>query len=325
MTIKKLINILVLSILCHFSAMAQSFSVQAEIDSVAILIGEQTNLSFIIQQDANSRVTQPIFSDTIVTGLEVVERLKPDTFYISPEEVRIVQSYVVTSFDSSLLYIPSYTFGSGMDSAYSNPLILKVLPMPIDTTQESITDIKGIYKAPFDWNTLFLWILIVLILVAIGIALYFILKRYKKKSANLDEETEIVDSRPPHIIALEKLEEIRNENLWQKGRIKEYYTGLTDVIKLYLFKRYHLSAQESTTAEILSEIKGKKIISDTIANQYLKDILHLADLVKFAKWSPLPDDNGKAYEAVYNFIQLTKQEEPVISETKESDVELKNE
>ena len=324
MTIKKITYILILSILCNFSLSAQNFSVQAEIDSVALLIGEQAKLSFLIQQEANSKISQPIFSDTIVTGLEVVERLKPDTLFVSPDEIRVIQSYVVTGFDSALIYVPSYAFGTGMDSAYSNSLTLKILPMPIDTTQQSITDIKPIYKAPFDWNTFFLWVLIIVLIIAAGLSIYFIYKRFKKKDET-EESQVVVDNRPPHVIALEKLEEVRSENLWQQGRVKEYYTGLTDVIRLYLFKRYHMSAQESTTAEILSEVNSKKIITDSKANQDLKNVLHLADLVKFAKWSPLPDDNGKAYDSVYEFIQLTKQEESAMSEVKESDVDLKNE
>ena len=89
MTIKKITYILILSILCNFSLSAQNFSVQAEIDSVALLIGEQAKLSFLIQQEANSKISQPIFSDTIVTGLEVVERLKPDTLFVSPDEIRL--------------------------------------------------------------------------------------------------------------------------------------------------------------------------------------------------------------------------------------------
>ena len=89
--------------------------------------------------------------------------------------------------------------------------------MPIDTTQQSITDIKPIYKAPFDWNTFFLWVLIIVLIIAAGLAIYFIYKRFKKKDET-EESQVVVDNRPPHVIALEKLEEVRSENLWQQGR-----------------------------------------------------------------------------------------------------------
>ena len=300
---------LLLAFLLSSIAYGQSFNVRADLDSVAILIGEQSKLSYSISQSPNSFVEFPIYSDTIVSGLEIVERLKRDTFVHSDNNIEVVQSYIVTSFDSMLIYIPSQIFIGEGDTLLSNALSLKVLSMPIDTTQQSITDIKDVYSAPFDWNSFAMWLLIVFVVIVLIVLGFYLFKRYYHKGKD-GEIGEIIDPRLAHEIAFERLESLKSEHLCEKGKIKEYYTELTDILRLYLSKRYGVSAQELTSGEILNLIKTNHFVTDPICYGYLKDVLHLSDLVKFAKWSPLPNENDKSFNEVYDFIEQTK-EEPI--------------
>ena len=97
--------------------LAQNITVTARIDSTSMWIGEQTKLSFEISQQPNQKVVTPLFSDTIIGGLEIVEPMKADTVSSPDGHLLVTQHYVVTAFEDSLLYIPPYPFVSKFGSA----------------------------------------------------------------------------------------------------------------------------------------------------------------------------------------------------------------
>jgi len=147
----KRISLFILCLFVNSIAFAHSFFVKATIDSTLLLIGEQAKITFEITQPRELQVQLPIFSDTIVRGLEIVERFANDTVVMEDyNQLQISQSYLVTSFDSALYYIPSFNFIAD-DTVLSNPLSIKVLSVPVDTTLHAIADIKPVYAPPFDW------------------------------------------------------------------------------------------------------------------------------------------------------------------------------
>ncbi len=130
----KRISLFILCLFVNSIAFAHSFFVKATIDSTLLLIGEQAKITFEITQPRELQVQLPIFSDTIVRGLEIVERFANDTVVMEDyNQLQISQSYLVTSFDSALYYIPSFNFIAD-DTVLSNPLSIKVLSVPVDTT-----------------------------------------------------------------------------------------------------------------------------------------------------------------------------------------------
>lgn len=315
MNVKKLITVCLVAVLA-LPMLAQTFSVSAVIDSTVLYVGEQTKITFEWSQLKNAKVQAPLFSDTIVSGLEVVERLPVDTISNGETGLLIKQSYLVTSFDSALLFIPPQPFILDKDTQYTNPLSLKVVSIPVDTTQQAIADIKPVYKPPFNWPLFWqiVWIqLVVIAFIVLGIWLY---RRYKKQHVAKDEETEVQDTRPAHEIALERLNEIRQEKLWQKGRPKDYHTQLTDVLRDYIRRRFEINATEQTSAEVLQALQPY-LKEQKEAFALLQNILQLADLVKFAKYSPLIEEDEKSLSRAYNFVENTKQvleEKPVFDE-----------
>ena len=124
---------------------------------------------------------------------------------------------------------------------------------------------------------------------------------------------------PPHVIAMEALENLRLKKLWQAGKVKEYYTEMTDIIRYYIEGRFSIYAMEMTTDEIMQSLKAHE--DGSAARDLLRDTLVLADLVKFAKAQPLPLDNEQSLNQCIDFVKATK---PVaeVSETKENDIEL---
>ena len=112
----------------------------------------------------------------------------------------------------------------------------------------------------------------------------------------------------PHILALNELDRIKNEKLWQQGRSKEFHTQLTDVLRIYIEKVFDINSMEMTSEEILMNLKTMQNEQKS-AYSGLKQILQLADLVKFAKWNALPDENELSLMNAFLFVNQTKMEE----------------
>lgn len=295
---------------CSFysNIFAQGITVTARIDSTSMWIGSQTRLSFEVSQKPGSKVTMPLFSDTIVGGIEIVEPLKLDTVKSPDGQLLVTQSYVVTSFEDSLLYIPAYPFVDGKDTVWSKSLSLKVVqPFVIDTAANQITDIKGILNPKINWKYYFVIMLIAGLIVAFLVLAFFVIRRLIKKkpvfAASAPEPT-----LPAYVIALSKLDSIKQNKNWQQGRSKQYHTELTDVIREYIERTFEIPCMEMTSEEIISQLNHLRFESKT-AYTCLQQILKLADLVKFAKWEAAPDEHELSLYNAYLFVNETKIEE----------------
>ena len=303
---------LVIAITCVLTSgllQAQPTTVSATMDSTILLVGEQTRLTFTVAQMRGRQVCAPVFSDTIVSGLEIVERLPLDTQLADDGLLLVSQSYVLTSFDSALYFIDAQPFVDGADTLYSNPLSLKVVSIPVDTAQHAIADIKPVYAPPFDWPLFWLIVLITLGVVALAVIGFFVYRYVKRHAAPSAEVAEPQDLRPAHEIALERLDVIKAEKLWQQNRAKEYHTQLTDVVRDYIARRFGICAVEQTSAEILAGIQPELSEQKTVYAD-LKTLLTTSDLVKFAKYKPLVSEDEKSLALAYQFVEATKEVAP---------------
>lgn len=294
---------------------AQNITVTAKIDSTQIWIGQQTKLTFELSQQPDQHVESPIFSDVIISGLEIVERLKPDTVSTPDGHIDINMSYVVTAFEDTLLLIPPFPFVAGDDTIWSRALSIKVIqPFLIDTTQLQITDIKSVFSPKFNLlyflKKLIPWLLG---LVVVSGLIFLIIMYLKKKPGAVQEPVE--PELPPHELALMKLEKIKHEKLWQQNRHKEYHSELTDVLREYIEGTFQVPAMEMTSDEILSQLNFLRIENKAVYG-ILQQILHLADLIKFAKWNVGPDEHELSLTNAFLFVNQTKIEE----EKKEDDI-----
>lgn len=291
--------------------------VSASIDSVQMFIGEQAKLTIRAIQPQDYTLQFPIFSDSIASNLELVSTLKPDTVQLENEKLQISNSYIVTAFDSALIYIPGFELKAGEETYLTNPISIKIVDMPVDTTQQAITDIKNVYQPPIDWMfylTIVGSILLALLLLALVI---YLVNKYLKSCKNKDTEPEPepIDPRKAHEIAYEELEVLRQKQLWQSQQFKAYYTELTEILRRYISNRYAIDAMEQTSDDIISEFRRNKELKEKKEEiKLLSDVLQVADLVKFAKWQPLPDECERSFHQVTQFINNTKE---VITENKE--------
>ena len=287
--------------------------VSAVLDSTTIFIGDQTDLHLQATMDATEQVSLPVYGETLMPEIEIVDRTIADTAQLSDGRIQVNQYLTITSFKDSLFYIAPQPFVCGGDTLWSEPLSLNVVqPFEVDTTL-AITDIKDIQDAPIWWWGIIRWILLGLLLIGLGIGIYYLVRYIRKHKTGATEEEEQVPLRPAEEVALEKLDEIKAEKIWQDGKVKEYHTELTDVIREYISRRYEVSSTEKTSDETLRELKPLMKEQKDLFDR-LRKMLSLADLVKFAKWTTTPDENESALLTAYDFVRETTP-----TETHESD------
>lgn len=278
--------------------------VSAVLDSTTIFIGDQTDLHLQATMDATEQVSLPVYGETLMPEIEIVDRTIADTTRLSDGRMQVNQYLTITSFKDSLFYIAPQPFVCGGDTLWSEPLSLNVVqPFEVDTTL-AITDIKDIQKAPIWWWGIIRWILLGLLLIGLGIGIYYLVRYIRKHKTGATEEEEQVPLRPAEEVALEKLDEIKAEKIWQDGKVKEYHTELTDVIREYISRRYEVSSTEKTSDETLRELKPLMKEQKDLFDR-LRKMLSLADLVKFAKWTTTPDENESALLTAYDFVRET--------------------
>ena len=292
-------------------ANAQRIKATASLDSTNILLGDQVKLFLEIDHPKNINVEFPAIPDTILDLIEVLERSGIDTFELDNEDFqKQIQSYTITCFDSGSYRIPPYWFNidinGTIDSVPSNGTTLNVYTMVIDTTKGP-TDIKMPYGAPLTLKEVTPYILGVIL---IGAIIFLILYSIKRKKNNKP-----IFARPPkpkepaHIIALRELDKIKAEKIWQKGKTKQYYSEVTDALRIYIEDRFEIRAMEQTSDETISSFNIRKDLLSDKCFTNLGQILTLADLVKFAKYKPLPDDDNLTLTNTYLFVNETKEAE----------------
>ena len=290
---KKIISLILIS---NF-VLAQT----VDLDTNAIRIGEQTKLSISYPLDGKQNIVWPIFNDTIVKGVEIIDISPIDTIINHDTKFRTIkQSLIITAWDSGSYYIPSFIFS---ENTQSEQLVLNVHTI---TIEEGATekDIKGPIDIPLSLYDIIPWILILLVVYII----YYLIKKYilknqTKKEAE-EEKTIII---PCHEIAFQKLENLASKKLWQNGEIKKYHSEISEIIRTYLEGRYNFIAMELPTTNILQELKGKQLTTELI--HQLGSLLERADLAKFAKSKPSPTENKESMVLAKTFVKNTKKED----------------
>lgn len=316
--IKKYITV-VLLVLTGVTSLSAKVSVTARLDSVDLLMGKLTTLSLEVVQDKGKPGGFPMFRDADPSkgyvgicgdSIELRTSYKADTLELGSGRIQINYSVPLQAFDSGTYRLPQFVYVSESDSARSNALTLNVVPVNV-TAEDPIAGFapvadpenSSLLDAVPDWIYNYWWVLLLLLLAAA--ATIWGVKRYKKEGTVLKKKPEP----SPYQVAITQLRELKGKNLWEQGMEKEYFTRLTEILRVYLDRRFGINAMEMTSREIMdhlynSDVKDKR--------DYIRQILSVADFVKFAKVRPLPADNIAAYENAVRFVEETKPE-PVVS------------
>ena len=305
---KKVLYIFVFTLI-SLSSFAQQIEVNSTIDSNSILIGQQAHINLNVTYDVKEgavNIVFPTIYDTINEFVEIVNKSLIDTVIPDKENPTVFtqsQQITITSFDSGYYAIPPFKFIVNKDTFETEPLLLEVQTVAVDTAQ-AIFDIKAPLEEPFnfmDWlKENWIWIvgtLGLLILIAL-IIIYF------KNKKPVEKEVEAKPEIPIHVLALEKLESIKRQKLWQDGKVKQYHSEISETLRNYIEERFFVNALEETTNEIMHGLRLQSI--DSLTMNKLNQTLVLADLVKFAKEQPTPAENEMNINNAIEFINQTK-------------------
>ena len=284
----------------------------AKMDSAAIWQGEQTSIKLEVVQDKDAKLELLIPQPELTPEIEVIKVTDGDTLDIKNNRIQINREIIITSFDSGFYSIPPIKSFVDKDTFYTESLSLKVVPVQISEEELDLKDIKGVWSPRFvlfDFIPIYVWI-ILLVLICIAGGVYFYLKYIKKQP---QQEAESIVKIPSHEKALNELNMLKEEKLWQAGQSKLYFTRLTDILREYLYSRFSINAMEMTSTEILTSLRSNK--ETKLVEKNMKQILEVADFVKFAKMSPLPEDNESAMRNAINFVELTIPQPEAVEES----------
>lgn len=285
-------------------------SIKATLDSSQITMGNVTAVRLdIVEKTGGSAML--VDENNFPKEVEPVEWVDGDTTDLGNGLREIRRALIIQSFDSGVYTLPPFCLVSGNDTLKSNSLTIKVNPVDVSNLKDihpiaSPLDFeKKWYDFLPDWITDY-WglILAFILIVAAGACAYLILTR--KVAVNILPQKKRL---PPYELAMRRLQALRTDGLWERGMEKEYYTRLIDILRDYLQERFGINAMEMTSTQIVRALSGNEVTRQP--NRYMRNILQIADFVKFAKVRPLPDDNVRAFNEALQFVEETRPvEEP---------------
>jgi len=296
----------------------QDVGVTAAFDTSRIFIGDQIFFTVTVDQPADLKLKLIPLKDTLFSKIEILSGPAVDTLSAG-NRLKIINKFLVTSFDSGFYQVPpvyaEMQAENGLKRFYSNYSLLEVMRVkiaPADTAA-AIFDIIEPYRVPLTIGEILPWALLAVLIAAVAWGISRLVRRLLRKK---EEVAPVKNPDPAHIIAFRDLEKLREQKLWQKGEVKQYYTRLTEILRQYLENRYGVYSLELTTSETLDELVKTGFKKDE-TYQKLKTILNGSDLVKFAKYKPDPSENELHFENSWEFVNITRVrdevKEPVVT------------
>lgn len=309
-TYKMRCKLILLITLCFLPYCANAnISIKASLDSAYIIMGKQTTLHVEIVENISTIGVLPINNervDTLIKTIEIISRGTTDTIDLQNSRRQIKQDFIIQSFDSGLYTIPPILYIANNDSFKSNELALKVIPVPVDSMAtingqaQIISPNTKWYDYLPDFITDYWWCILIVLIVVIGGILLYITRKKNVVIPLIPRKKPI----PPYALAMKQLAMLKEEKLCDKGQEKEFYTRLTDILRIYIDTRFGINAMEMTSSQIIDALNRNTETKEP--NKYMKQILEIADFVKFAKVRPLPDDNAKSFNWATQFVIDTK-------------------
>lgn len=278
------------------------FSQTAILDTNIIVIGDQIKFTIYLELDLNESYDWPKFTDSVYKKVEIISKsdLKEDT--IKNSKI-ISQQITLTCFDSGSYYLPPIVFNANKKTE-GVLLSVNTIPMNDTSSMKNITPIKIGTEEDFTkgelekikkkrWRAIF----IVLGSILLIILVYYLFRKYKKNGSLLKPTIVI----PPHITALNKLQNLKKQKLWEIGELKEYYSEISLILREYIEIRFNFPALELPTSDIIRNLKQL----DTEILSKLRSILQKADNIKYAKGLSLAEENIEIMRKSEEFIKLT--------------------
>lgn len=301
---------LIYSVLLFFFCINITYGakITAALDSVTLLMGKKAAIHIEVVEPENSAgrlVLNP--EDHIIPQIEVSDIITLDSANIGNSLRQIKKDIIIQSFDSGEYIIPAIKYLIGKDTIESNELAIKVMPVNVShlKTINSNADVEDYESKWYDFLPDFIidywgWLIIILLLLCAGVYVYMLYRKKALPNPFKHEEPKL----SPYEVAIRDLNVLKEQNLCATGQEKVYYTNLTDILRIYLQDRFGINALEMTTSQITRALNSNPETKSH--NDMIRQILEVADFVKFAKVRPLPEDNVRSFNSALRFVEDTK-------------------
>ena len=289
---------------CH----AQNIYANGSIDKDSILAGQTFSYKLDVRMPNDYIVKWEDIKDTLSKSIEVLKRSDISMTPINnSDEVILSQLLTLTTFDTGYVEIPKiglkYLKNANDTTAltcYTKYMDIYVMPVAIDTTM-AYKPIKTPIKQNITLEETIPYVGGVIVLAGLILLAVYIIRRLKKQENTEDEV--FVPQIPAIVTARERLSQLKDSDLWQSGKSKEFFTDLTDIVREYLEGQFAIEAIEMTSDEILEEVR--KLQLDNTIFVKLQNTLTTADFVKFAKANTDTAQNESAFNDINSFIEDT--------------------
>jgi hypothetical protein len=277
-------------------------SVTAEVDRNAVNIGDKIKYTITVRSKKGIDIEFPEFGDNLVEfAIKDFGSSKRGLFGRNT----LTQWYILDTFETGSFTIPSiavkYKLKGETDwkEFLSEEVAIEVKSALNEegTNTAELQDIKGPLRYR-DLTYLYILLAVVAAVIIISAVIFILKKRTAPKQI-------ILPPRPAHEIAYEALRELENKNYPKTGRIMEYYTSLSGIVRRYLENRFRLRAPEMTTEEFLYRVRESRDLNSE-QKGLLGEFLSHCDMVKFAKYSPETVEINKSHGSARRLIDQTK-------------------
>ncbi len=265
---------------CSQDYTGTSVQMTVELDTTYTTIGSPISYLITVQLPQDKIVKFPEW--------ELEDPLEIRSSEFSTSGLENIGRYEIVFWDTGKVVIPGIAITIlNMDSSFAYDVTADTMFMEVVSITEQDPSFKqsggGIMpikdpvpvRIPLPWQTIILSILLLSILIAIGL----IWKKRLKADVSYEERPEYL--KEPDIIALEKLDNLDQSGLLEKGEIKEFYAQLSLILREYTENSLYIRTLEMTTEEIRQNRRAFPYTDDQIAS-YFK-ILSGADMAKYAK------------------------------------------
>ena len=303
-----------------WSGFAERHVAVAKVDTAHVQIGEHINLRVSLQTSDQNLVIFPVLSDTMDTRIVFISVTPLDTVSDKRNQTTTYsRTFTLSIFEPGIYDFPEIPFfiktptDSDYSEVYTNPLTITVGAPEVDM-EAGIKDIKTVWRIPLTFREILPYLLMALGLALITLAGIYVYRKWKNKEPLFAFAAKPVV--PAHIEALDNLEKLRLKQLWQNNLVKEYYTELTDILRIYIERELQICAVEMTSDELIDAIDTSALPNKTELLKLLENTLPIADLVKFAKSVPLADEHDRCFKDVKQFVEETMPKEDEKEEVK---------
>lgn len=285
--------------LLHAQQKTSPAVVKATVDKQQILIGQP--IQFMLEATVPDNLSFPWPLPDSLPHFEWVEKHGIDTV-VRPGQRYFRQYLTITSFDSGAWSIPRLAFLVAGKKVFTDSIRINVGYSKIDPSKD-FHDIKDIIDVPNPFARWIPWIVVAVTLGSLALVFWLVRKKKLLQKAIIRQAPRL----SPFEEAMQQLAELEKQQLAANGSVKAYYSRLTEILRVYLFRRMGISSLAETSEELIGQLRRSLIPRDQFDS--LAETLRMSDFVKFAKYQPGIADSERHYQVIRSSIETLERGE----------------